>query len=178
MATRTTWRRSIFISALAVMALGAAILITLLVRPSAPTEVYGLVHQHFTDREVEQVIEAGGNPTVTLGGAGGQAELDVCDGTFIEMTQYDPGGELDLPPTYSAHNGCGGDIILHLAVGTEVTVIDTAGQGTDYVITEELTTRQFATATSDLTGLDGDLLLQSCFWDNTTMRFISLEATE
>ena len=158
------------------MALGAAILLTLLVRPSAPTELYCIVHQHFTDRAIEQTIEEGGNPTVTLGVAGGQVELDWCDGTFIQMAGYDPDGSLGLPPTYSAHNACGGDVMLNLPVGTEMTVIDSDGISADYVITDEMRTQQFSTATSDLTGLDGDLILQSCFWDNATMRFISLEA--
>ena len=48
---------------------------------------------------------------INLGQEGGTAQLDKCDGTFTEMTEYK---QATPTPWYSAHNNCEGHLILPL----------------------------------------------------------------
>lgn len=130
-------------------------------------------YRQVTQQAADAVLREG-VPHVTLGDPGGQAELDACTGEFVEMVEYaefHPG----LQPTYSAHNGCGGDVLLPWELGQEVDITGTDGQTRRYVVTDERVTAQVGVTTADIAGMDGELLLQTCFWVADDMRFVALE---
>lgn len=106
-------------------------------------------------------------PTVYLGVLGDETELDWCDGTFIELEPYRVDGVL---PVYAAHNNCGGDIILTWDIGDTVHI---GGEQKPYVVVEERTTRKWSQISS-LRGMAGELALQTCFYGEDRMRFLSL----
>lgn len=105
---------------------------------------------------------------VRLGGLGGMPELDQCTGEYIEVESYRV--VPDLPPVYAAHNNCGGDVMLSWKQGSIVRV-----DGTDdlYVVGEERHTPKW-TELSSLEGMDGEFILQTCFYGEDRMRFIAL----
>lgn len=106
-------------------------------------------------------------PSIVLGGSGGEAELDQCDGSFIRMTGYE---EVNgLQPTYAAHNKCNGGQILELQIDSRI-LID--GEEYKVVGTRDLP-REGSNATQ-LLGLEGELILQSCFYNSKWMHFISV----
>ena len=106
-------------------------------------------------------------PTVTLGPLGGMKEMDWCDGRFIEMESYRISGVL---PVYAGHNKCGADIILGWNIGDHVKI---AGSDIIYEVVEERHTKKWDNIAS-LRGMKGELILQTCFWGQNKMRFLSL----
>ena len=106
-------------------------------------------------------------PTVTLGPLGGKREMNWCDGRFIELESYRISG---VPPVYAAHNNCGGDIILSWNIGDHVQI---AGSDTVYEVVEERHTKKWGNVGS-LRGMQGDLLLQTCYYGQDKMRFLAL----
>ncbi|MDN4477536.1 hypothetical protein QQX10_08025 [Demequina sp. SYSU T00039] len=93
--------------------------------------------------------------------AGHQAALDRCTGWVWE----DFGG---YGRVVSAHNHCGGAVVLGLQVGDTVHL---TGYGAgDYVVTRLKTVPKGAPATV----LEGRLWMQTCTWDNVTMRIAEL----
>lgn len=106
-------------------------------------------------------------PEVTLGGPGGEVELDACTGEFTEMVDHQaPGG----PPLYSAHNTCDGDIILGWSIGQRATV---AGSDVVYEVVEERQAMDYSD-TGVLTDMPGEFTLQTCFYGESRMRFLAL----
>lgn len=110
-------------------------------------------------------------PVIRLGDEGGIRDLDDCDGTFREMVSYRLDG---VPPLYAAHNFCGGDAILGWDVGQQVRV---SGSDTVYEVVEERRTVKWADAHL-LEGMQGELLLQTCFYGQNLMRFVALEPVD
>lgn len=106
-------------------------------------------------------------PEIVLGTEGGKRELDECDGRFTEMVSYRSAGIL---PLYAAHNVCGGDVILGWDIGQRVRV---RGSDTVYVVVEERHTPQ-GTSGDLLRGMAGEFMLQTCFYGENRMRFLSL----
>ncbi|WP_025104763.1 hypothetical protein [Microbacterium paraoxydans] len=106
---------------------------------------------------------------VTLGATGGEAELDRCDQTFTHIVAYGT----DLPPVWAAHNDCGGDVILPWSVGQEITLAVDGALST-YTIVDARDTRKNGATTDDLTGITGDLVLQTCYYGQDRMKFIGL----
>ncbi|WP_162238899.1 hypothetical protein [Microbacterium sp. Leaf320] len=106
-------------------------------------------------------------PRITLGAEGGTRELDACTGEFTEMITY---RDAAVPPLYAAHNNCGGDIILGWQLGTRVQV---AGSDTVYEVVDERRTPKGAPVDT-LAGIDGELLVQTCFYGEDQMRFLAL----
>ncbi|WP_425838329.1 hypothetical protein [Microbacterium sp. PA5] len=106
-------------------------------------------------------------PVIRLGDEGQIRDLDDCDGTFTEMVGYRLDG---VPPLYAAHNFCGGDAILGWGIGERVRV---EGSDTVYEVVEERRTVKWADAHL-LQGMQGEFLLQTCFYGQNLMRFVGL----
>ncbi len=96
-------------------------------------------------------------PSVTLGKDGGLPELDRCDGTFIRMADYSR--VVGLQDTYAAHNSCGGDVILPLGKGSRLLV-----NGIEYEVVSTRDLPKEGSKATQLLGLDGDIILQSCYY--------------
>ncbi len=111
------------------------------------------------------------HPIVTLGERGTKATLDRCDGTFTEMGAYEMDG---LQPVYAAHNICKGEVILPLEVGD---LVEIDGQGLYQIMTERHTKKTWST-TDEILGMDGDIILQSCYYGENRMKFISLSPVD
>ena len=134
---------------------GAVILAMSLLVPTTVERGYGQVKAAVNDVAAEVQL-----PAVRLGVEGGQEELDVCDGSFIEMTSYR--NTVGVPAVYAAHNNCGGDIVLNWAVGTQFEVVDVRHTAKHWETTESLI------------GLQGDFALQSCFYGEDRMQFVGI----
>lgn len=111
-------------------------------------------------------------PDVVLGRNGGQHELDVCDGTWINQDAY---VEILGKPSYSAHNGCKGGLILEKGVGDIVNVRDQAGNVKKYKVVEDFSLPAETTQITDLKGHRGEIMLQTCHWDLVTLKFLTLD---
>lgn len=107
-------------------------------------------------------------PTVTLGGKGGDKELDYCNGKFIEMIDYQK--VRDVNKIYSAHNSCGGATIIPLNHGDEIIV-----SGTKYTVVSIKNSPKVGTGVTDLIGMEGDIILQTCYYRSSMMKFVGLE---
>jgi hypothetical protein len=106
-------------------------------------------------------------PTIRLGGEGGMVELDHCDGTFTEMVSYRID---DVLPLFAAHNNCGGDVILGWDLGQRVMV---EGSDVVYEVVEERHTPKWSNVEA-LAGMTGEFMVQTCFYGENRMRFLSL----
>ncbi|WP_311259020.1 hypothetical protein [Microbacterium sp. WCS2018Hpa-9] len=106
-------------------------------------------------------------PTISLGAEGGMVELDHCDGTFTEMVSYRID---DVLPLFAAHNNCGGDVILGWDLGQRVMV---EGSDVVYEVVEERHTPKWSNVEA-LAGMTGDFMVQTCFYGENKMRFLSL----
>ncbi|MFK4788730.1 hypothetical protein [Microbacterium sp. ZW T5_56] len=116
-------------------------------------------------------------PSVELGPVGtGEAALDGAGWRqFIELTDY---RVVDIPPVFAAHNNRGGDILLNWEIGQRVYVSDDdGGRGGTYEVAGDRFTPKWGPVTQ-LAGMTGDLILQSCFYGEDRMRFVSLIRVE
>lgn len=173
---RRRQQRRTSVASVALIAMGAAALAVSVLDPGLTQQAVGQA------RHVAQAVELYAEsadpvagpalPTVRLGELGPETLLDVCDGRFPELEQYRV--EAALQPVYAAHNNCGGDIILTWSTGQHVTVIGQDGQDGTYVVSDSRDVAKHGSTTSDVLGLNGDLLLQSCYWGQDTMRFVAL----
>lgn len=109
-----------------------------------------------------------GPVSIRTGQWGGIAQVDRCDGTFIGLTDY--ARVEGLQDTYAAHNRCGGDQILYLDMG-EVFFVN----GEEYVVTDLRDLRKRESKVSELLGMEGDVIFQSCFYNSSWMRFVAAE---
>lgn len=111
-------------------------------------------------------------PTLTLGAHGPAELLDACDGTFTQLSSYEtqPG----LQPVYAAHNGCQGGVILPLQLGDEVRVQSQSGDTKTYAVVDLRDVDKHTSTTADVTGMQGTLLTQTCYWGEPVMRFVGL----
>lgn len=153
------------------LALGVAILVTWggvqFIGDAVVTEV-----RKASTPVVEVTPPEGGEPipvrqyTVSIVNSGGEREMDYCSGGFTEMTEYDG---LEGRRLASAHNNCGGDIILPMEVGDHVII---EGQG-EFVISETRDTSK-SIDTSAISNMNGTLLLQTCYYKADAMKFVAL----
>lgn len=104
-----------------------------------------------------------------LGASGGVTELERCDGTFTRMVAYGA----TQPPVWAAHNDCDGDVILPWETGRDVT-LTVDGTPATYRVVDTRDTRKKGANTGDLAGIGGDLVLQTCYYDEDRMKFIGL----
>lgn len=117
--------------------------------------------------EVLMKVKGQKYPKVHLGAKGHIRELDRCDGTFIEMGAYETDG---LQPVYAAHNNCKGDVILKLEVDD---IIDIKDKG-QYKISDIRHTKKTWSTTDEILGMEGEFILQSCYYGENRMKFISM----
>jgi hypothetical protein len=99
---------------------------------------------------------------------GWQAELDACQWVLMDMVASVP------LPIVAAHNYCGGGIVLEMQPGDTVTL---GGYGYDgvYVVTGSRDAWSGGDAAVAVSGMDGDVVLQTCYWDDDgTERLVSL----
>ncbi|WP_156156053.1 hypothetical protein [Demequina maris] len=93
---------------------------------------------------------------------GHQEALDLCAGWVFE--------DFVAGDVVSAHNHCGGDVVLDLEVGDAVTLTGYAAG--EYEITQLLTVPKYTPASV----LAGGLWMQTCLWDGVNMRLARLTA--
>jgi hypothetical protein len=159
-------RGGLLMASIVLVGLGATLLSASVLVPDLVDRVTGDVkvsvvkqfHQIFTPDEL---------PTIRLGGEGGMVELDHCDGTFTEMVSYRID---DVLPLFAAHNNCGGDVILGWDLGQRVMV---AGSDVVYEVVEERHTPKWSNVEA-LAGMTGEFMVQTCFYGENKMRFLSL----
>lgn len=161
----TPRNRGAAIVAVALLAAGAVLLLMQLIFPTQLERAVG--EAKVLIAEVAQDVSTD-YPTVTLGPLGGIREMNWCDGRFIELESYRISGVL---PVYAAHNNCGGDVILSWNLGDRVQI---TGSDIVYEVVEERHTKKWGNVGS-LRGMKGELLLQTCFYGQDTMRFLALE---
>ena len=107
--------------------------------------------------------------TTYVANSGGQSVVDQCAGGLTAYTASD-GGAFFSVPYLAIHNTCGGAPILQLAVG-ELVVITSGGTAGTYQVVDSRDVVQGAT-TDALAGVAGDILLQTCYFNSTTMRVV------
>ncbi len=125
-------------------------------------------------RQVYSDVARGDAPvSIQLGPPGNDAAIDTAPhGVFVEMASYRVAEQLQ--PVFAAHNGFGGDVILPLAIGDRVQVLDAGGEQHEMVVTDARDTPQVGATTADLSGMAGSILVQTCYWDVDEMRFVAL----
>ncbi len=100
---------------------------------------------------------------------GFQDELDRC--LWVRM---DVGASA---PIVGAHNFCEGDVVLGLTVGDLVSIGGTDLDG-DYQVTGDRTAHAGDDAATATSGLTADLLLQTCYWDDSGLRLVALRRVD
>lgn len=147
-------------------ALGLVLVVATFTVPDAVDRVTGEAKVAL-DAALRGFVAPDGIPVIRLGAEGGVADLDRCDGTFTEMTSYRTDGVL---PLFAAHNKCGGDIVLGWDIGQRVRV---EGSDVVYEVVEERRTPKWSHV-EQLEGMAGQFMLQTCFYGQNLMRFLSL----
>lgn len=95
--------------------------------------------------------------SIAVTARGHQAELDAC-----QWVRMDVGA---IAPIVGAHNFCHGDEVLAMAVGDIVTVTGTDLDG-DYQVTGSRDARAGDNAAVATEGLSGDIIFQTCYWED------------
>ena len=146
-----------------------------------PPEIQKLIDQGIDPDDVTTVIPDEGEPLprdedappieISLGRWGGTREVDSCDGKFIGLSEY---RRMEgLQDTYAAHNRCNGDQILYLGRGDTLFI-----DGVEYRVTDLRDLRKRNSKISELVGIEGEIILQSCFYNSLWMRFVGVEKVE
>lgn len=151
---------------LVLILLGAGALGVTVIAPDTAAKVAGSIKVE-VKQGAQKALHPGYIPEITLNGEGGMPELDKCDGGFTEMVSYREDGVL---PLYAAHNNCGGDIILGWDLGQQVRI---KGSTVIYEVVEERHTPRWSDA-ERLKGMKGEFMLQTCYYGQNRMRFLSL----
>lgn len=151
---------------------GAALLALQMLFPAQLERAIGEVRVAVTGTvsDIAQQISPESHDSITLGPLGGRREMNWCDGRFIEMESYRISGVL---PVYAAHNNCGGAVILSWELGDTVKV---SGSDALYEVVAERHTKKWDNIAS-LRGMEGELLVQTCFFGQNKMRFLALAPT-
>jgi len=164
--SRPRGRVGLLVASIALVGLGASFLVVSTVAPDAVDRVTGDI-KVTVQKQFQQIFDPDALPVLRLGGEGGLAQLDECDGTFTEMISYRVDG---VPPLFAAHNNCGGDVILGWELGQRVRV-----EGSDivYEVVEERHTPKWSDVEA-LVGMSGEFMVQTCFYGENRMRFLAL----
>jgi hypothetical protein len=121
----------------------------------------------------QQEIEVDAAPvasswSIGVSAFGWQAELDACQWVLLDMVASVP------LPIVAAHNYCGGGIVLEMEPGDTVSLSGYGFDGT-YVVTGSRDAWTGGDAASAVAGMDGEVVLQTCYWnDDGTERLVSL----
>lgn len=133
--------------------------------PEAPVTVEEVVLEAPVEEVAPVVSEAPSAAVyeVYVGTYGHQAEIDACMGPVL--SDYGTYGI-----SIGQHNDCGGAYVLDIQPGDTI-ILSGVINGT-YVAGWSQDVLQNGT---DASVLGGGLWLQTCYWDNATMRLVSLE---
>ena len=128
-----------------------------------------LINQNLWNKaqDTPKHVWSSGSVSYDIANAGGQIEVDACTGglTLMEsVTDY-----LDKP-YYAIHDSCGGETLLSLDLGDEVSIANTAYR----VVYLQLVQRGDTAA--HLNPISSDVLIQTCYPDKRGMRILGLEA--
>lgn len=159
-------RGGLLFASIVLVGLGLSFLSASVVAPDLVDKVTGDVKVSVL-KQFHQVFAPDELPVIRLGTEGGMVELDRCDGTFTEMVSYRID---DVLPLFAAHNNCGGDVILGWELGQRVMV---EGSDVVYEVVEERHTPKWSNV-EKLTGMTGEFMVQTCFYGENKMRFLSL----
>lgn len=107
--------------------------------------------------------------TTYVANSGNQASIDLCAGGLTSF-RGDDGNPYFSVPYLTIHNNCGGAPILDLRAG-DVVAITGGGVEGRYEVVDSRDVSQGAT-TSAVAGLAGDIYLQTCYFNSTTMRIV------
>lgn len=119
-----------------------------------------------TTKSVTPAVKDVKRYTIHISNKGGDTEMDYCASGFTEMIYYQGLNDKRL---LSQHNNCGGDIVLPMELGDHVAIEGDQ----EYVITElRDTTKQINT--SAISDMNGEVLLQSCYYKENKMKFVAL----
>ncbi|CAN5206394.1 hypothetical protein BH11ACT4_BH11ACT4_01480 [soil metagenome] len=121
------------------------------------------------DEAVAQPVPVAWSIDITA--VGRQAEVDACQWVRMDFSS-------DVPiPWVAAHNFCGGGIVLEMQLGQSVT-LSGAGLDGSYVVVGSKDAWADDDATAALAGLSGDVILQTCYWDdNGHLILVALQRT-
>lgn len=97
--------------------------------------------------------------TIAITAVGLQAEVDQCQWVRMDFSSAVP------LPIVAAHNFCGGGIVLEMTIGQSVVLSGTGLDGR-YVVVGSKDAWADQDATDALSGLAGDVILQTCYWDD------------
>ncbi|MDN3445753.1 hypothetical protein [Microbacterium sp. APC 3901] len=159
-------RGGLLFASIVLVGLGASFLSASVLAPDLVDKVTGDAKVSVL-KQLHQIVAPDELPTIRLGAEGGMVELDHCDGTFTEMVSYRID---DVLPLFAAHNNCGGDVILGWDIGQRVKV---AGSDVVYEVMEERHTPKWSNVEA-LAGMTGEFMVQTCFYGENRMRFLSL----
>lgn len=165
-ARRPRRRSGLLFASILLVGLGASFLSASVLAPDTVDKVTGDLKVSVQET-LHQVFSPDELPVIRLGVEGGMVELDRCDGTFTEMVSYRID---DVLPLFAAHNNCGGDVILGWELGQRVAV---EGSDTVYEVVEERHTPKWSNVEA-LAGMTGEFMVQTCFYGENKMRFLSL----
>ena len=104
---------------------------------------------------------------IAIDTTGYQAEIDSCLWVRMDLGTH--------APVVGAHNYCGGDIVLGMAIGDSVTL---SGAGLDgaYRVVSARDARAGDNAQAATDGLGGAVILQTCYWGaNGAERLVALD---
>ncbi len=163
---RTRGRVVLLVASALSMSIGLLLVGATVLAPEAMDRISGTA-KVVVEKQIQQIVAPEVLPEITLGVEGGMRELDRCDGTFTQMTSY---RVPEVLPLYAAHNNCGGDIILGWTVGDRVRV---AGSDIVFEVVEERHTPKWSQV-EVLEGMAGEFMVQTCFYGENKMRFLSL----
>lgn len=97
--------------------------------------------------------------SISIATVGLQAEIDQCEWVRMDFTS-------DVPlPIVAAHNFCGGGIVLEMQPGQTVAISGTGLDG-NYVVVGSKDAWADEDAADAISGLSGDLVLQTCYWED------------
>lgn len=121
-----------------------------------------------TAEPVAETVAAPASWSIGISAFGWQNELDACQWVLMDMA-----AEVPLP-IVAAHNYCGGGVVLDMQIGDSVTLGGYGYDGT-YVVTGDRDASAGGSAAAAVSGMDGDVILQTCYWnDDGTERLVSL----
>ncbi|MFJ2542872.1 hypothetical protein [Microbacterium sp. NPDC087589] len=159
-------RGGLLFASIVLVGLGASFLSASVLAPDFVDKVTGDAKVSVL-KQFHQIFAPDELPTIRLGAEGGMVELDHCDGAFTEMVSYRID---DVLPLFAAHNNCGGDVILGWELGQRIMV---EGSDVVYEVIEERHTPKWSNVEA-LAGMTGEFMVQTCFYGENKMRFLSL----
>lgn len=145
-----------------------------------PAPVVAAPRQASAPRSVPTAASAGAVPAPVapapavawktyVSNSGSQSAIDLCAGGLTSFRAED-GHAYFAVPYLTIHNNCGGSPILKLSAG-DLVVISGGGVGGTYQVVDSRDVSQGSTSDA-VAGLSGDIYLQTCYFNSTTMRVV------